>query len=680
MSAPACSDVDLFGRLAGAGQKVLGRFQRLTEAQRAAIPPLLDHRPVLLVARTASGKTEGVIAPLLTLASQERWRGAPSILYVAPTRALVNDINDRLGTALSGFVDVGRRTGEYREPDRQLLVTTPESLDSMLARGATPGGHVLRHVRAVVLDELHLLAESARGTQLQVLLARLDEVAEGPVLRAALSATVPTPERLAWRFLGPDAVVCQVPGARPLRIDRSGGDGPLPGRGDGIDPLASQLWRVSRGDAGYALLAERLLAIRRASGKLKALVFVPSRARCDRLTADLTRALAGRAPVEVHAHHGSLDQQRREATELALSDAEESIAVATSTLELGIDVGDVGLVVLDGPPGSVSSLLQRTGRANRRSSEVFVVPVVANDVEACILASLLRSSVQGELDPLPEVAHFSVAIQQLASLLFQSAGGRRTRAAVEAILAAAFGVRSAWLVEGLLEEGWLRVPRDGFLAGGDPLKEIMDAPMRLHGNIGGAGAVVPLVDAVTGDALAWVPRGQKDGRIVLAGSSFLAEDRGDRIELRAGTRGGTGAQVRYANRAAPLGRNALRHLARGLGFRDDSLVQVEGTWCHFGGALFGRLLELAGLDASAVTSQNDPRTAATVDVSELSRRSWEALEPLCGFGPFHRLLPNAVRREAVVETVRAHGFGEWLKALRVEEHVSLEQRGILEQA
>jgi ATP-dependent Lhr-like helicase len=669
-------DAQLFRLLGPAGRKLLGTFSELTPAQRAAIPSVLNGNPTLVVARTASGKTEAVLAPVLTIRERERWQGRPSVLYVAPTRALVNDLARRLEPRVAGFVDVGRRTGEYREPNCTLVITTPESLDSMLSRGARIEPHPLSDVRAVILDELHVFGDGPRGTQLQVLLARLDEVAREPVLRVALSATVPDPGRLAWRFLGSAAVVCAAPGSREIRVLRPASDGPLPERGVSVDPLAGEILRGGDGPDGDAPLVARLLALRREWGRLKALVFVPSRARCDRLAAALTRALEGRAPVEVFAHHGSLDRQKREETERALAEEEEAVAVATSTLEVGVDIGDIDVVVVDGPPGSVSALLQQIGRGNRRAGDTVVLPVARDDVSAVTLASMIRAAVSGELDPPLEASHLSVAIQQAASILFQARGAVRRRSSIERLLASAFGPLSARLVT-QLGDGWLVIDNE-LVRPGDRLRELMDQPMRLHGNIGGSGSVVALVDAVTGEPLAWVPRQATAGRIVLAGTSFVPEHREDRIELHGGRRGGDGAPLRYASRRAPIGRTALRHLCLGLGLPENALVREGDLFVHFGGALFGRALQLAGIPSGPLRSEGDPRAAPQLLM--LAEREWPSLESLCGFGPFQSSLPDAARRDAVVETLRAADLDAWKADLAEVDELDETQRALLADA
>ena len=648
-------------RLGGPAYHLLARFKALTPAQRETIPLVLERKPVFVVAPTATGKTEAAVCPILELRRKERCTGRPTVLYVVPTRALVNDLHRRLGPRLSGYLAVGRRTGEYRELDSDILITTPESFDSMLARGrGGDGTHALKEVRAVILDELHLLAESARGTQLQVLLGRLDAVAREPILRLALSATVRNLRVLADRFLGAGAAIVCLGGGRALRVDRSTGSGPLPERPDNaVDPLAAEFW----GDTGgrhATTIPDRLLAIRKTVA-LKALVFVASRARCDRLAAEIQRQFRGRCPVPVLAHHGSLSQNRREAAESTLSTAAESIAVCTATLELGIDIGDVNLVVLDGPPSSVSSLLQRVGRANRREGTVHLVPFVGSLAHGCILASMIRFAERGELDDTGETAHYSVAIQQLASLFYQSREGRIGSERLLRAFNPVFGANVSLILEELESASWIRRVATGRYGPGDALKELMDNPMALHSNIDGGVGGVPLIDAVTGDPIAWVTPPKSCDRILLAGSSFQLKRTPDAYELRSETPGGQGRSLRYSPRGAPVGRNALRHLCLGLGLPEKALCRVEGRWVHFGGALYSRLLTLAGVTAAnPLTCTEDPRRAVDANMERIVERNWERLERLCAFGPFHDDLPPRVRRAAVIESVPICAFRQWL--------------------
>lgn len=664
-------------RLRGPARHLIASFRSLTPAQRETIPLVLKRTPVFLIAPTATGKTEAAVCPVLELRRRERWEGKPSILYVVPTRALVNDLHRRLSSPLSGYIDVGRRTGEYREPDSDLLITTPESFDSMLARGrGGDGTHLLQGVRAVILDELHLLIESARGTQLLALLSRLNGIASEPVLRLALSATVGNANVLAERFLGPGAAVVSLGGGRSLRVDRTSGAGPLPERVPGVvDPLAREIWRKDGNGICGISIPDRLLGIR-AEKYLKALVFVPSRKRCDQLSAEISRHFIGRCPVPVVAHHGSLSQSEREKTEETLATAPESVAVATTTLELGIDIGDVNLVVLDGPPGSVSSLLQRIGRANRREKAVHLIPIARSAAEACTFASMIRSAERGELDDEGDTAHYSVVIQQLASLFFQSATGRIRGDRIERIFMPVFGNDTPYILEKLSENLWIHQLQGGLFGPGETIREIMDNPMALHSNISGGGSTVPLIDAVTGDTLAWVGKPRTKQRVQLAGSSFQIVRTPEAYELRSRVPGGAGKTLDYGWSSPFVGRSALRHLCLGLGLPETAICRFGDRWIHFGGKLYSRILSFSGVDSDPMSSGSDPRAIASADFEKVVDRHWEKLERFCSFGPSHKDLPRPVRKAAVIASIPIGAFKGWLEA-KEECRISEEQASIL---
>ena len=500
-----------------------------------------------------------------------------------------------------------------------------------------------------------------------------------PVLRLALSATVADANGLAQRFLGPQGVTLCVGGGRALRVDRRSGDGPLPGRGQGgVDPMVSEIWRSGRPED---VIAERLLSIRGPDDPLKALVFVASRRRCDELAAALDESITRRTPVRVLARHGSLSQGHREATEATMGVEREAVVVATATLELGIDIGDIGLVILEGPPSSVSSLLQRVGRANRRGNEVHVVPVARSVADVCILASMIRAAGGGELDPTLVTAHYSVAIQQLASLLYQKRRGRADREELVGLFADTFGNAAGDIVDGLVDglvPDWLENVASALLGPTEALREMMDAPVRLHSNIGAGGRLVPVIDAVTGDPIAWVPKQPGGRRIVLAGSTYLAVETPEAIEVRAIKPSSDATPFRDAAKSAPLTRTALRHLALGLGLSDRALVRLGDQWVHFGGAAFGCVVSLLGLESGALSSESDPRVLLNRDVERVIETGWESLEPFCGFGPFHRNLPRPLRKAAVTASLSIADFRRWLNDLEVQD-LTHEQRAILEE-
>jgi hypothetical protein len=412
-------------------------------------------------------------------------------------------------------------------------------------------------------------------------------------------------------------------------------------------------------------MARHLLNVRANGNPLKALVFVASRTRCDRLAADLGEALKGRAPVPVVGHHGSLSQQKRESSEKLLQTSYESIAVATSTLEIGIDIGDIRSVVLDGPPGSVGSLLQRVGRANRRENQVHLMPFADSLREACILASMIRAAVAGELDPENPAQHLSVAIQQLGSMFFQTSTNRLSRTQLRRMWEGEFGARTDTVIEELAGDGWLASRGPDMFGPTDPLGDLMGRPMQLHGNIGSSGRMIPVVDGITGEPVAWVPRQKAPSRLVIAGQAFKAKRTEDAIELGAVAPSQAAESLRYAIGKAPVLRSTLRHLSLGLGLGEVALVRSDGQWIHFGGALYGELLKRAGCDSNSLSSGDDPRRFAGKDFRGVLEGHWEPLESLLGFGPFHRQLPVSLRRASVVDSVDLAGFTAWLARLEV---------------
>jgi ATP-dependent helicase Lhr and Lhr-like helicase len=381
------------------------RFGTLTPVQREVIPKVLSGQDLLVCSPTASGKTEAVCAPLLERLGPQQMTW--TVLYVCPTRALVNDLYHRLegpvGTLGHRLI---RRTGEHKTTLSGLtnvLLTTPESFDSLLCRAKLkPQGHVLAFVCAVVVDEIHLLRASARGAQLRWLLQRLRRlrkyalqqgwVPTAETQTVALSATVADPQEVCQAYL-PGGQVVALAGQRAIEEDVLGGPGPT----------------------------ERVLPRRLAfeKGPRKVLVFCNKRKRVDELAAEL------RSPLEelgyaVEAHHGSLSQRVREDAEEEMRLADRIVLFSTSTLEIGVDIGDIDLVVLDAPPPDVPSLLQRIGRGNRRSDQTVVMACSENRLDVLLNRAMLQCARNGDLGPVRVGKEYAVARQQVASFILQA--------------------------------------------------------------------------------------------------------------------------------------------------------------------------------------------------------------------------------------------------------------------
>lgn len=363
----------------------------LRPVQEQAIPEVLAGKDVVIAAPTAGGKTEAAFLPILSEIADDPGRGV-RVLCVSPLKALINDQARRLEEMAEavglrcqpwhGDVTQGK-AGFWKNPP-EILIITPESLEAMLMRRVSKFIDALAPLRFQVIDELHAFFDSPRGAQLLSLLNRLDQQLGRRVPRVALSATAGDLQA-ALHFLRPGgsesgAVVevssgggelkigfmttLQDQGSAPLSLPNLPDESPQeertapPGWSDlpspevdqppEIDPVADHLFQCLRGRSN--------------------LVFANARSRVESLAATLAeRCEAAHLPQEFFAHHGSLSRDHRTEVELRLREGKlPSTVVCTSTLELGIDLGDIHTVAQVGPAPSVAALKQRVGRSGRR--------------------------------------------------------------------------------------------------------------------------------------------------------------------------------------------------------------------------------------------------------------------------------------------------------------------------
>ena len=390
-------------------------FREPTEIQRLAFPVLLGDDDALLLSPTGTGKTEAVLFPVLTRRAAEE-SPATAILYVTPLRALNRDLEHRLvafarEVGLSAAVRHGdtsatARLAQSRHPP-DLLLTTPETLQLLLVGRRLR--EALRHARVVVVDEVHELVGSDRGAQLALTLERLDALAGRRLRRIGLSATVGNPEEVA-RFLSPSPRSVRVLVAasrRPLELAARRPPEPS-------EPLDPKLLGELRADR------ELLLGLRASVEEIRqhrtTLLFVNTRRTAEGLAARLQR-LAPELPIAVH--HGSLSREVREEAERSFRDGKLRALVATSSLELGIDIGAIDHVVQFGSPHQVGRLVQRVGRSGHRLDRTIHGTIIALDdddlEEAAVLA---RRADAGLVEPVAwRTRHRLAAAQQVVAEL-----------------------------------------------------------------------------------------------------------------------------------------------------------------------------------------------------------------------------------------------------------------------
>ena len=382
------------------------RFGRPTEVQAQAWAVTSQRRHALIAAPTGSGKTlAAFLSAIDELVREGLDKGLSDevhVLYVSPLKALSNDIRKNLqeplagiqaGLAGMGLPDLGIRaavrTGDTPAAERErmrrapphILVTTPESLYILLSSDS--GRAMLKSVKSVIVDELHAVAGSKRGSHLMLSLERLEALCERPPVRIGLSATVKPLDEMA-RFL-----IGQRPGETVAIIDA----GHVRERDLAIEIPRSPLTAVMPTEVWnemYDRLTE-LVAQHRTT-----LIFVNQRRVAERVARHLAERLG---EEHVTAHHGSLAREHRLHAEQRLKQGELKALVATSSLELGIDIGDIDLVCQIGSPRAVNAFLQRVGRAGHAIGAIpkgRLFPLALDDLLEC--TALLDAVSRGELD------------------------------------------------------------------------------------------------------------------------------------------------------------------------------------------------------------------------------------------------------------------------------------------
>ncbi|MDQ0863497.1 DEAD/DEAH box helicase [Arthrobacter globiformis] len=405
-------------------------WSSLRPLQAASVEPVRSGADCVLIAPTAGGKTEAAVFPLLSSVVQEQWHGL-SVLYVTPLRALLNNLHPRI-TKYSDWL--GRRVGLWHgdvgdtarrriladPPD--ILLTTPESLEALLVSRRVEHDRLFSGLRAIVVDELHSFASSDRGWHLLGVLARLERIAGRPIQRVGLSATVGNPEQIGRWLQGGEAAT--GPGERELRVvsEETAASAPEP------EVMLDYVGSVANA-------AKVVAALHRGE---KRLVFCESRRVSEQLAFEL-RTFG----VETFVSHSSLSAEERRRSEQAFAETQNTVIVATSTLELGIDIGDLDRVIQIDAPRTVASFLQRLGRTGRRPgtrrNTLFLATSPDSLLEAAGLLLLWTRGFVEDVTPPPHPRHLT-AQQLLALALQEGAYGANTW-------------REWWGSLGLMDEG-----------------------------------------------------------------------------------------------------------------------------------------------------------------------------------------------------------------------------------
>src|ERR1700723_1105478 len=398
-------------------------FDAPTPAQERAWPALRSGQHVLVAAPTGSGKTFAAFLAAIDQLVREGVAGPlpdeTRILYVSPLKALSNDIQRNLEAPLKGIreelallklpdvaVRAMVRTGDTTQAERagmrrkppHIVVTTPESLYILL--GSESGRGMLSTCRTVIVDEIHAIAGNKRGAHLALSLERLQGLAGRALTRIGLSATQKPIEEVARFLTGAHATRCTIVDSGHVRR-----------RDLALEVPPAPLEAVMSGEV-WTQVYDRLALL--VSEHRTTLVFVNTRRMVERVARHLSERVG---EENVAAHHGSLSKERRLNAEQRLKRGDLKVLVATASLELGIDIGDVDLVCQIGSTRSNSSFLQRVRRAGHAGGGISkgrLFPLSRDELVEC--AALLEAVRRGELDRLkiPENA-LDVLAQQMTA-------------------------------------------------------------------------------------------------------------------------------------------------------------------------------------------------------------------------------------------------------------------------
>jgi ATP-dependent Lhr-like helicase len=393
-------------------------FLKPTDPQEKTIPLILQGKNVLLISPTATGKTEAAFLPVLSMLLQGQ-QGTPGIkvLYLTPLRALNRDMLERLEWWCNNLdVKLAVRHGDTETKERlrqsrippEILITTPETLQAILS-GWIMRQH-LQQVRWVVVDEVHEMADSKRGSQLALALERLRLMIGRDFQLIGLSATIGTPDKVAQFLVGSGRPVeiVRVPVARMMRLKIIF---PKPDEDD--LRLASQLYT-------HPEVAARLRIIKDYINQHKSvLLFTNTRA--------VSEVLASRFKVwdmdfPVSIHHGSLAKPSRLAAEKGLKSGALKGLVCTSSLELGIDVGRIDLVIQYMSPRQATRLIQRIGRSGHSVGKTADGLIVALDSDDALEAmAIAKMALKEDLEPVGiPPKPYDVLSHQIAGLLIKN--------------------------------------------------------------------------------------------------------------------------------------------------------------------------------------------------------------------------------------------------------------------
>ena len=368
----------------------------LTEIQKETIPVILNNKNSLIIAPTASGKTEAALIPIYNNLITKSL-DATSVLYIAPLKALINDMDKRLhswnkyfglsATKWHGDVSISMKNKYLKKPT-DILLTTPESLEVMLInKSEGQKKKIFGNIKYVIIDEIHYFIESERGIQLNSLLKRLTEYTDG-FIKIGLSATVGNPEVVSkW-----------IDYKNPVKVIKTSAKPVIKYKTQFYDKKME--------------IAENL----KPYSNKKLLLFCKSRQSVE----ENNTLLKDKLDTNIYLHHSSINKDLREENEDLFKNQEKGIMVSTNTLELGIDIGNIDVVSMITPPNEISSFMQKIGRSGRKSKIERALLFTSDDITSLKYLAQMNLSYENKVEDINIRKYaLDIYLHQILSIIFQ---------------------------------------------------------------------------------------------------------------------------------------------------------------------------------------------------------------------------------------------------------------------
>ncbi len=623
------------------------RFGKLTDIQRETIPLIIDGLNVVVTSPKATGKTEAVLAPVV-----ERWLKRPSrhlsIIYISPTRALVNDIYKRMRSQLNYLdIPVSRRTGDHPEFKKDkitpLLITTPESLDSLISRYPS----LFTLVDTVIIDEVHLMYDSYRGDQLRILLRRLKRITKKTPNIYVMSATICDAKRIGEKFIEDKFRTSSR--KVPLLIEYYLIDGE-----NFIDKIKEDF---------------------RFRNLKKILLFTNSRYEAEETAKLVSPHPFGR---NTWVHHGSMSKGEREEVERAFNTTKTGVCVATSTLEFGIDIGDIDATVLLRPPPNAASLLQRMGRGNRRKENyVLAYGVYLDDIQKVIFEQLFEDAQNERYLTLHHSFDISVACQQIFSYLHQKLRVGTSNQALKRLFAGIVEDRDIdEILHALLDKNLIETGKSGLLYPGE---KIQGAIVRgnVHSNIPD-GKEFEVYDASTGRAIGRIDNPFPS--FTLGGRDWLVVScESNRVWVKYQGKGNRARNVFMGRQhgfwdfifGSRMKKRFFPHMAE-----NEIPYILYGDYYHiyhFAGPIYGYIwsyalgekIEIGEVGDIVFVSDSLDIIPSKGDIVEAVNKTVSALSHYMNPGRYYPLLPRDIRQKQMTSFLNIDHFADWLSKINL---------------